>query len=553
MTSPLAGLPVPASQLIDVTKLISAYYSEIPDSHIPEQAVKFGTSGHRGCSLDKSFNETHIQAICQAICEYRAQHGISGPLFLGIDTHALSAPAMATALEVLAANGVEVMIAANNEYTPTPAVSFAILKHNNRRKMRLADGIVITPSHNPPRYGGIKYNLPNGGPAHTKATSSIEVRANQIMKNHLSNVSRISFDRALNADTTHEYDFLNSYVSELDRVVNMAAIHNAGIRMGVDPLGGAGTHYWPKIAEHYKLDLTITSQVIDPTFRFMTADWDGQIRMDPSSPYAMAGLIKMKDEFDIAFACDTDYDRHGIITPGCGLLPANHYLAVALHYLFAYRPQWNKKLQVGKTVVTTQLIDLICKRIHHEVLEMPVGFKWFATGLFDETMAFGGEESAGACFLRMDGRVWTTDKDGIVPALLSAEISATTEQDPGAMFRAMTVEFGTPFEDRIEAPASRAQMKILNDYDPEQLRHMQIAGDKIDNVMSVAPGNGMPIGGFKVVMEGSWFAVRPSGTEAIYKIYAESFKGADHLEKILLDAKWIVDEIFRSETVTVAA
>ncbi len=547
MNSSLAGQPAPASILIDVNQLLSAYYTQIPDPRNLGQAVVFGTSGHRGCSLDKSFNESHILAICQAICDYRKIHGISGPLFLGTDTHALSAPATTTALEVMLANGVEVMIAANHEFTPTPAVSLAIIKYNRHRRARLADGIVITPSHNPPKYGGLKYNLSNGGPANTTATVWIENRANLILKGQLRDVIRVSMADAGKVNNIHDYDFLNNYVNELDQVINMNVIREANLHIGVDPMGGAGVHYWSKIAERYDLNLTVTNDLVDPTFSFMTVDRDGQIRMDPSSSYAMASLIKMKDQFDIAFACDTDHDRHGIVTAGSGLLPSNHYLTVAVDYLFQHRPLWNKRLQIGKSVVTTQLIDRVAKRLQRQVLDMPVGFKWFATGLCNGTMGFAGEESAGASFLRANGRVWTTDKDGMAAALLSAEIRATTGKDPGDLFRELTGEFGTPFEDRVEAPANAAQRTFLTSYDCEQLRHMPIASERIVNVLSIAPGNGMPIDGFKVVLDDSWLAIRPSGTEDIYKIYAETFKGNAHLKKLTVDGKWIVDEIFRTE------
>ena len=539
--SPLAGKPAPLSSLVDIARLVTAYFSEVPDPSVPAQRVSFGTSGHRGSSLTLSFNERHVLAITQAICVYRQGQGIDGPLFLGIDTHALSAPACASALEVLAANGVETMLATDDEYTPTPAISHAILTYNRGRTSHLADGIVVTPSHNPPDNGGFKYNPPNGGPADTEITGGIEAAANKFLEQSMQGVKRISHAEALRATTTHRHDFLGRYVADLGNVVDFDAIRAAKVRMGVDPLGGAGVHYWARIAEQYRIDLTVVSNVVDATFRFMTLDWDGRIRMDPSSPYAMQRLIDLKDRFDIAFACDTDHDRHGIVTPGAGLLPPNHYLAVAIDYLFRHRPQWPVHAAIGKTVVSTRLIDLVAKRLGRTLYEVPVGFKWFSAGLFDGSLGFGGEESAGASFLRRDGTVWTTDKDGIAPALLSAEITARCGRDPGRLYDELAHELGSPRADRVEAPATAAQKKQLAALAPDQIDARELAGEKIDAVLDKAPGNGAAIGGFKVVAQSGWFAARPSGTEDIYKIYAESFAGADHLRRILKEAQAIVD------------
>ena len=539
--SPLAGKPAPLSSLVDIARLVTAYYSEVPDPSVPAERVAFGTSGHRGSSLTLSFNEHHVLAITQAICAYRQAQGIDGPLFLGIDTHALSAPACASALEVLAANGVETMLATDDEYTPTPAISHAILTYNRGRTSHLADGIVVTPSHNPPDNGGFKYNPPNGGPADTEITGGIEAAANKFLEQSMQGVKRIGHAEALRATTTHRHDFLGRYVADLGNVVDFDAIRAAKVRMGVDPLGGAGVHYWARIAEQYRIDLTVVSNVVDATFRFMTLDWDGRIRMDPSSPYAMQRLIDLKDRFDIAFACDTDHDRHGIVTPGAGLLPPNHYLAVAIDYLFRHRPQWPVHAAIGKTVVSTRLIDLVAKRLGRTLYEVPVGFKWFSAGLFDGSLGFGGEESAGASFLRRDGTVWTTDKDGIAPALLSAEITARCGRDPGRLYDELAHELGSPRADRVEAPATAAQKKQLAALAPDQIDARELAGEKIDAVLDKAPGNGAAIGGFKVVAQSGWFATRPSGTEDIYKIYAESFAGADHLRRILKEAQAIVD------------
>jgi phosphoglucomutase len=540
--SSFAGKPAELSMLVNVPKLVTAYYTEAPDPSVPGQRVAFGTSGHRGSSLEKTFNEAHILAITQAICFYRRERKIDGPLFLGVDTHALSAPAFASALEVLAAHSVEVMISQGNEYTPTPAVSHAILTYNRGRKAGLADGIVITPSHNPPDNGGFKYNPPNGGPAEPAVTGWIEAKANEFLKKGLSGIRRVSFEKALRASTTHRHDYLDSYVNDLSNVIDMEVIRGANIRLGVDPLGGAAVHYWPLIAERYGLDLTVVNEAVDPTFRFMTVDWDGRIRMDPSSPYAMQRLIGLKDRFDIAFACDTDADRHGIVTRSTGLLPPNHYLAVAIFYLFQQRPEWRPNASVGKTVVSSRMIDLVAAKLGRKLYEVPVGFKWFVDGLLDGSLGFGGEESAGASFLRRDGTVWTTDKDGIVPALLAAEIKARTGRDPGEIYNELTREFGAPAYDRVEAPATPDQKELLAKLSPQQVKLTELAGEKIQAVLTRAPGNDAPIGGLKVVIESGWFAARPSGTESIYKIYAESFRGTDHLRRILEEAQTIVND-----------
>lgn len=540
--NPLPGKPAPPAMLANIPKLVTAYYTGIPDSSAPTQRVAFGTSGHRGSSFEVSFNEWHVLAISQAICDYRKRQGISGPLFLGIDTHALSEPASASALEVLAANGVDVMLAENDEYTPTPAISHAILSYNKGRTEGFADGIVITPSHNPPDSGGFKYNPPNGGPADVGVTGWIEARANELLQDGLQGVKRMPFETALRAATTHRHDYLNAYVSDLGKVLDMDAIRGAHIGMGVDPLGGAGVHYWAAIAERHGLNLTVVNEVVDPTFQFMSVDWDGRIRMDPSSPHAMRNLIGLKDRFDIAFACDTDHDRHGIVTRSTGLLPPNHYLSVAIQYLFQHRPKWSKAAAVGKTVVSSQLIDRVAAKLGRALYEVPVGFKWFVDGLLDGSLGFGGEESAGASFLRLDGSVWTTDKDGIVPALLAAEITARMSRDPGELYRALTHEFGEPVYDRVEAPATPEQKKLLARLSPRQIRSADLAGEKIHTILSHAPGNGAPIGGLKVLAENGWFAARPSGTENIYKIYAESFRGTDHLRHILGEAQTMVGD-----------
>jgi phosphoglucomutase len=540
--SPLAGKPAEPGLLVNVPRLVTAYYADAPDPAVPAQRVSFGTSGHRGSAFSRSFNEAHILAITQAICLYRMQHGTDGPLFLGIDTHALSVPACATALEVLAANQVEVMIAEGDEYTPTPVISHAILTYNRGRKSGLADGIVITPSHNPPQDGGFKYNPPNGGPADNAVTGWIERRANEFLESGPDAVKRIPLAKALNASTTHRRDYLSPYIADLGNVVDMEALRGAKLNMGVDPLGGAGVHYWRRIAERYGLNLTVVNEAVDPTFRFMTVDWDGQIRMDPSSPYAMERLIGMKDRFDLSFACDTDHDRHGIVTRSAGLLPPNHFLSAAIFYLFQHRPKWRKEAAIGKTVVSSQMMDRVTAKLGRRLYEVPVGFKWFVDGLLDGSLGFGGEESAGATFARLDGAVWTTDKDGIAPALLAAEITARMGRDPGEIYQELTREFGEPAYDRVEAPATPEQKELLAQLSPRQVKLTELAGEKIQTVLTHAPGNGAPIGGLKVASESGWFAARPSGTENIYKIYAESFRGADHLRRLLEEAQTIVGD-----------
>ena len=535
-----AGKLANPASLVDVPKLVTAYYAESPDPTVPAQRVSFGTSGHRGSSLEKSFNEAHILAISQAICLYRSQAKIDGPLFLGMDTHALSVPALTTALEVLAANGVELMVAEGEKYTPTPAVSLAILTYNRGRKTGLADGIVITPSHNPPEDGGFKYNPPHGGPAEGSITSWIESKANEFLENGLKQIKRIPLQKARTASSTHRYDYLNAYIDDLAYVLDMDAIREAKISLGVDPLGGAGVHYWEPIAERYHLNLTVVSQIVDPTFRFMTLDWDGKIRMDPSSPYAMQRLIGMKDQFEIAFACDTDHDRHGIVTRSVGLLPPNHYLAVAIHYLFQHRPNWPETAAVGKTLVSSQMIDRVTAKLGRTLYEVPVGFKWFVDGLREGSLGFGGEESAGASFARLDGSVWTTDKDGIILALLAAEITARLGRDPGEIYADLTREFGDPVYERMDAPATPEQKALLGKLSPGQIKTKELAGEKIQAILTNAPGNGAAIGGLKVVAESGWFAARPSGTENIYKIYSESFRGMDQLHRIQEEAQAIV-------------
>jgi phosphoglucomutase len=540
--SPFAGKPAESAMLVNVPKLITAYYAEAPDPKVLAERVAFGTSGHRGSAFDKAFNERHILAISQAVCFYRNQQKINGPLFLGMDTHALSVPAFSSAVEVLAANGVEVMVADKDEYTPTPVISHAILTYNRGRKTGFADGIVITPSHNPPHDGGFKYNPPNGGPAEADITDWIEAKANEFLEKDLRDVKRISFEKALHASTTHRHNYLDAYVNDLGNVIDMDIIRNAKISMGVDPLGGAGVHYWGQIAQRYKLNLTVVNEAVDSTFRFMTVDWDGQIRMDPSSPYAMQRLVGMKDRFDLAFACDTDHDRHGIVTKSAGLLPPNHYLSVAIFYLFQHRPKWLKETAVGKTVVSSQMIDFVTAKLGRKLFEVPVGFKWFVDGLLDSSLGFGGEESAGASFLRLDGSVWTTDKDGIISALLAAEITAKMGSDPGEIYRKLTREFGEPVYDRLEAPATPEQKEILEELSPHQILRTDLVGEKIQSVLTRAPGNGASMGGLKVIAKSGWFAARPSGTENIYKIYAESFRGADHLRRILEEAQTIVSD-----------
>ena len=546
--SSAAGKPADPSILVNVPKLLTAYYELRPDPSDPRQRVVFGTSGHRGSAMDVAFNEWHILAITQAICDYRKVKNIDGPLFLGMDTHALSEPAFASALEVLAANNVEVMLSEGTPYTPTPAVSHAILLYNHARKTGLADGIVITPSHNPPDDGGFKYDPPQGGPADSSVTSSIESKANEFLRGALGGVKRISFKKALHASTTHKHDFLKAYVGDLNSVVDMTAIRDAKITLGVDPLGGAGIDFWPRIAEQYGLDLTIVNKSVDPTFRFMTVDWDGKIRMDPSSPYAMQRLIGLKDKFDIAFASDTDHDRHGIVTKGSGLLPPNHYLSACVHYLFSNRKTWREEVAVGKTVVSSSMIDRVSVRLGRHLYEVPVGFKWFVEGLLAGRLGFAGEESAGSSFLRRDGTVWTTDKDGIIPCLLSAEITAGVGKDPGEIYRELTRELGDPVYERIEASATPEQKAALERLSPSNIHATEVAGEPIEQILSTAPGDGNAIGGIKVIAENGWFAARPSGTEEIYKIYAESFLGRDHLKQIQQEAQTIVSEALARST-----
>ncbi|AIF48256.1 phosphoglucomutase (alpha-D-glucose-1,6-bisphosphate-dependent) [Dyella japonica] len=539
--SPLAGKLAPEGQLVDVARLRDAYMDLRPDVGVPAQRVAFGTSGHRGSSFDRSFNEWHVLAITQAICEYRAGQGIDGPLLIGIDTHGLSQPALESALEVLAANGVETMVSKGGEYTPTPAISHAILTYNRGRTHGLADGIVVTPSHNPPDGGGFKYNPPNGGPADTDITGWVQKRANALIEGGLREVRRVPLAQALRASTTHEHDFLDAYVSDLANVIDFDAVRASGVRLGVDPLGGSGVHYWAPIADRYGIDLTVVSEVVDPTFRFMSVDWDGKIRMDPSSSHAMQRLIGLKDSYDVAFACDTDHDRHGIVTRTTGLLLPNHYLSVLVDYLFRHRPQWRNDAAVGKTLVSTALLDRVAKRLGRRLYEVPVGFKWFVEGLFDGSLGFGGEESAGASFLRRDGGVWSTDKDGIAAALMSAEITARMDKDPGELYRQMTDELGRPVSERVDAPANTEQKAKLSRLSPDQVKSTQLAGEKIEAVLDRAPGNGAPIGGIKVASANGWFAARPSGTEDIYKIYAESFKDEAHLQRLLEEAQAMVD------------
>jgi phosphoglucomutase len=539
---PRAGKPADPATLTNIPRLVSSYYALKPDPDIPSQRVSFGTSGHRGSSFESSFNENHILAITQAICAYRHDQSTNGPLFLGMDTHALSEPAQISALEVLTANGVEVMIDQDNGYTPTPAVSHAILVYNRGRKDGLADGIVITPSHNPPFDGGFKYNPPSGGPADTTATKWIENFANDLLAKNLQGVSRVPYERALRTSTVQRFDYVSIYVDNLGSVLDMDAIR--GLNLGVDPLGGAGVAYWPRIRDKYKLELTVVNTTVDPTFRFMTVDWDGKIRMDCSSPYAMASLIALKDRFDVAFACDTDHDRHGIVAPSVGLLNPNHYLAVAIDYLFRHRPGWKTDAGVGKTLVSSSIIDRVAAGIPRHLLEVPVGFKWFVDGLLDGSLGFGGEESAGASFLSKDGSPWSTDKDGLIMALLSAEITAKLGKDPGVQYRELTAQFGDPVYERIDAPASPAEKAILQKLSPEQVPAKELAGEKIEAMLTTAPGNGAPLGGLKVVTKNGWFAARPSGTEDVYKIYAESFLGKDHLRRIQDEARAVISKTF---------
>ncbi|HKD66148.1 MAG TPA: phosphoglucomutase (alpha-D-glucose-1,6-bisphosphate-dependent) [Candidatus Binataceae bacterium] len=542
--SPLAGKPAEPAMLVNVPRLVTAYYAERPDPSIPAQRVAFGTSGHRGSAFDTAFNEWHILATTQAICMYRSSQGIDGPLFLGMDTHALSEPAFASAMEVLAANGVETMIDRERGYTPTPVISHEIINHNRGRSSGLADGIVITPSHNPPNDGGFKYNPTHGGPADTHVTSWIEQQANRLLAEGLRGVKRMPLPQALKASSTHDYDYIDAYVRELGQVVDMDTVRGAGLKIGVDPLGGAGVHYWDRIAEHYGVGIRVVNEAVDPTFRFMTLDWDGKIRMDCSSPYAMAKLVGMRDRFDIAFANDTDHDRHGVVTRTAGLMNPNHYLAAAIQYLFRNRGGWAKDAAVGKTVVSSSIIDRVAAKLGRRLVEVPVGFKWFVEGLSDGSFGFGGEESAGASFVRLDGSVWTTDKDGMILGLLAAEITARSRRDPGELYEELTREFGAPVYERIDAPCSPEQKQILSRLSPDQLHADQLAGEKIRATLTVAPGNNEPIGGLKVSTDTGWFAARPSGTEEVYKIYAESFNGPEHLRRIQDEAQALIAEVF---------
>ena len=542
----LAGKPAPHELLVNIPRLISAYYTNKPDTGNPHNMVSFGTSGHRGSSFRNSFNEDHVLAICQAICELKESRDITGPLYVGMDTHALSEVAFGTAIEVFAGNGTDIMIQSGPGYTPTPVISHAILTYNQNRTSGLADGVVITPSHNPPEDGGFKYNPPTGGPADTETTNIIQDRANEILMHGMKEVKRVPLARALRAGTTHEHDYVEPYVKDLDNIIDMKAIASAGLKIGVDPMGGAGVYYWDPIAEEYGLDIQIVNKYVDPTFSFMTVDKDGKIRMDCSSPYAMAGLIGLKDKFDIAFGNDPDYDRHGIVTRSTGLLNPNHYLAVAVWYLFQNRPDWSKDAAVGKTLVSSSMIDRVAAHLGRKLCEVPVGFKWFVDGLIDGSYGFGGEESAGASFLRKQGTAWTTDKDGIILNLLAAEITATTQRDPGELYRALQDQFGNPVYERIDARASREQKAVLGKLTPDMIKAKELAGESITSKLTHAPGNNAAIGGLKVVTENGWFAARPSGTEDIYKIYAESFKGTAHLGKIQDEAQAIVAAAFKT-------
>ena len=535
-----ANSPLPEN-LVDLPRLLTAYYTLHPDPAIPAQRVAFGTSGHRGSAFATAFNEDHIAAITQAIVEYRATQHTTGPIFLAKDTHALSEPAFATALEVLAANNIEVMVDTNLAYTPTPALSHAILTYNRGRKINLADGIVITPSHNPPDDGGFKYNPPNGGPADTTATKWIENRANEIIASGLTTVKKIPYAKALAASTTHRHDYISAYVDDLASVIDFDVLANSTLRLAVDPLGGAGVHYWPRIAEKYLPSLQILNPNVDATFRFMTTDWDGRIRMDCSSPYAMASMIANKEKYDVAFAADTDHDRHGIVTRTTGLLNPNHYLAVCIQYLFTHRPDWSQKVGIGKTLVSSSIIDRVAKGLNRPMLEVPVGFKWFVDGLIDGTLGFVGEESAGATFLRRNGQVWTTDKDGLIPGLLAAEMTARTGKDPGQLYNELTEKYGNPVYERIDAAATKEQKAKLAKLTAKQVTAKDLAGEPITAILTEAPGNHAPIGGLKVTTENGWFAARPSGTEDVYKIYAESFKGKDHLKQIQTEAQNLIN------------
>jgi phosphoglucomutase len=544
--SPLAGLTADPSMLVNIPRLVTAYFAGQPDPSVPAQRVAFGTSGHRGSAFNNAFNEAHILAVSQAVCDHRAKAGVDGPLFIGIDTHALAEPALVSALEVFAANGVEVMIDADGGYTPTPVISHAILTANKGRESGLADGVVVTPSHNPPEDGGFKYNPPNGGPADTDITSVIERAANDYLQDGLKGVKRIPYERALKAACVHRHDYIGPYVADLGNVVDMDAIRDAGVKIGIDPLGGAAVRYWQPIIERYRIDATLLNDAVDPTFRFMTVDWDGKIRMDCSSPYAMARLIDLRDKFDIAFANDTDADRHGVVTRSNGLMNPNHYLAAAIAYLFAHRPQWRADSAVGKTIVSSAIIDRVAGKLGRKLVETPVGFKWFVDGLIGGAFGFAGEESAGASFLRRDGTVWTTDKDGIILGLLAAEMTARTGRDPSQSFETLTSEFGVPYYERIDAPATPAQKNLLKALSPDKLAIKELAGDPVRAALTAAPGNGQSFGGIKVVTDNGWFAARPSGTEDVYKIYAESFRSESHLRQIQDDAQRAIDAAFKS-------
>jgi phosphoglucomutase len=544
--SPAAGKLVAAESLANIPKLVTAYFSSRPDPAEPEQRVSFGTSGHRGSSLKNSFNEDHILAITQAICDYRREAALTGPLFVGIDTHALAEPAFVSAVEVFAANGVDIMVDNRGGYTPTPVISHAILTYNRGRTEGLADGIVITPSHNPPEDGGYKYNPPHGGPADTEVTAKIEKRANSCLEQQLKGVARIPYEQARKSHSVHAHNYIGPYISDLVNVVDMALIRSAGIKLGIDPLGGAAVHFWGPIIERYGVRATVVNDLVDPTFRFMTADWDGKIRMDCSSPYAMASLIRMRDQFDVAFANDTDADRHGIVTRSSGLMNPNHFLAAAVAYLFAQRPQWTQEAAIGKTIVSSSMIDRVARKLNRRLVETPVGFKWFVDGLSNGAFGFAGEESAGASFLRRDGSVWTTDKDGIILGLLAAEIMASTGRDPSELFSELTAELGLPIYERIDVPANVQQKNALKSVKPEQLKLRELAGDPVRVARIVAPGNGQSFGGIKVETDMGWFAARPSGTEDVYKIYAESFRDDAHLKRIQSEAETAIGQVFHA-------
>jgi phosphoglucomutase len=544
VSNPAAGKPVAPDQLANIPRLITAYFASKPDTADPAQRVSFGTSGHRGSSLKNSFNEDHILATTQAICDYRREKGLTGPLFVGIDTHALAEPALVSAVEVFAANGVDIMIDERGGYTPTPVISHAILTYNKGRAAGLADGVVITPSHNPPEDGGYKYNPPHGGPADTDVTAKVEKSANLYLENGLKGVARLPYERARKSQSVHPHDYVGPYVSDLGNIVDMALIRSSGVKIGIDPLGGAAVHFWQPIVERYGIKATIVNELVDPTFRFMTADWDGKIRMDCSSPFAMASLIQMRDKFDIAFANDTDADRHGIVTRSNGLMNPNHFLAAAIAYLFEQRSQWGQAAAIGKTIVSSSIIDRVARKLNRKLVETPVGFKWFVDGLGDGSFGFAGEESAGASFLRRDGSVWTTDKDGIILGLLAAEILARTGKDPSQLFAELTSELGVPFYERIDVPATVPQKNALKAVSPEQLNIRELAGDPVRATWTKAPGNGQPFGGIKVETETGWFAARPSGTEDVYKVYAESFRDQDHLKRIQNEAQAAIARIF---------